>query len=97
MNLFEMINAFVQRILAQRKAPPRAPQAVEAKVAPNRMFAGTYSEDEIQKGRAREITRAIGLADQSAKANRRYRDLEEKMGMRPGIDGSRPSFRSKPF
>jgi hypothetical protein len=90
----------LQRILAWlrlRREQRQMDVHLDPRLAPNQKPAGTYSEEEIIDGRAREFGRSMKLSVQRGRAQARYRDLEEKMGIRPGIDGMRVNLKNKPY
>lgn len=93
MGLFQRILAWLRRNRQQQAMKVH----LDPRLAPNQRVAGTYSEDEIIDGRAREFGRSVKLSSQKGRAQARYRDLEEKFGMRPGIDGARVNLKSKPY
>jgi hypothetical protein len=63
-------------------------EEVDRIAVPNQKSASVYSTEEILKGREIEYFRGTAVQQENSIADKRYKDLENKMGMRPGIDGA---------
>jgi hypothetical protein len=95
MMLLQLIRALLERLRGQ--TPARFDFVLpNEKIAANRQFLGTYSDEEIASGKAREFSRSVQLQQQNAAAEARWKDYENKLGMRPGIDGVRVTFKTGP-
>lgn len=102
------IQGFLERFRAMREADKAKLQQIKAdfsqtrtseidrKAVPNQKHASLYSTEEILKGQISQQVTSAAVQAQNKVADARYKDLEHKMGLRPGLDGSRAALKAGP-